>query len=140
MSPHAAARIDNIEIDPRELHLPNSTKHLVIELAGGLMVPLNHNTLNLDLLKTWKAPVILVSKNYLGSINHTLLSLAALQTQDIPVAGIIFNGEKNESSEDFILNYSRCACLGSVETLTELNPQTIKAAAEILKPSLLKLF
>src|SRR5258708_4117654 len=71
MSPHAAAEIDNIEIDLNKLNLPNTSKILLIELPGGLMVPLNKKQLNIDLIKKWNLPVILVSQNYLGSINHT---------------------------------------------------------------------
>jgi dethiobiotin synthetase len=136
MSPHAAAELDQVEIRSNDLSLPKTENTLIIELAGGLMVPLNPEELNLHLLKKWQAPVILVSKNYLGSINHTLLSLELLKTNHIPVLGIIFNGEQNKSTEEFILNYSKINCIGRIENFTTLDKTNIKQAADGLKNSL----
>jgi dethiobiotin synthetase len=133
MSPHAAAKLDLVEIRSNDLPLPKTGNILIIELAGGLMVPINSEELNIDLLKKWNAPVILVSKNYLGSINHTLLSLELLKNNHIPVLGIIFNGEGNISTEEFILHYSKANCIGRIEDLVELNKISIRLAAENLK-------
>ena len=116
MSPHAAAEADGIAIDPEKL-LQAYEKHkqqystMVIEGAGGLMVPLNDHYLIIDLIEAMKEPVILVSSNYLGSINHTLLSAEALQRRNIPIAGIIFNGEANAATETYILQYTKLKCL-----------------------------
>jgi len=133
MSPHAASKLDGIEIKSEHLTLPKTENILIVELAGGLMVPLNSEELNLDLLKTWKTPVVLVSKNYLGSINHTLLSLEALRANNIAVAGIIFNGEHNRETEELILNYTKVKFLGRVPELHELTKNQIKKIAENLK-------
>jgi dethiobiotin synthetase len=115
LSPHAAAAIDGIEISLTAFHLPKTANHLVVELAGGLLVPLNNRDLNIDLVKQLNLPVLLVSKHYLGSINHTLLSVEALQRRSIPILGIVFNGATNPATEDFILNYTGLKSLGQIE-------------------------
>src|ERR1700733_4624124 len=89
-SPHKSAAIDGITIKPENIVLPQTNNILVIEGAGGLMVPLNTDFLMLDLIRQLGAAAILVSQNYLGSINHTLLSAYALKKENIPVRGIIF--------------------------------------------------
>lgn len=94
MSPHAAADLEGIEIDLSQLSIPQTDGPLIIELAGGLMVPINHHSLNIDLLTQWQLPVVLVSKYYLGSINHTLLSWQLLKDRGVPFLGFVFNGEK----------------------------------------------
>lgn len=136
LSPHAAAHHDGIEIELNKLSLPVTTNTLIIELAGGLMVPLTNTMLNIDLLKKWDAPVILVSQNYLGSINHSLLSIEALKTRNIKLAGLIFNGEPNPSSEEYILQYAAANCIGKIKKQTIIDSNTIKKLAQQLKPSL----
>lgn len=115
MSPHGAAFIDGLRIEEEKLALPTTTNHLIIELAGGLMVPLRTDYLIIDWLETIKIPVILVSRFYLGSINHTMLSIDALKRRNIPIQGIIFNGEMVESSKEAILEYSNIAMLGHID-------------------------
>ena len=139
MSPHAAAKCDGINIALSALTLPETKNRLMIELAGGIMVPLNTTDLNLDLLKLWKLPVILVSQNYLGSINHSLLALEVLKFNKIELAGIIFNGDRNEETENFILNYSGANCLGNIPELSRIERQEIKRMADDLRPNLLSL-
>jgi dethiobiotin synthetase len=136
MSPHAAAALDQTEIRPEAFRVPETKNTLLIELAGGLMVPLNSEFLNLDLVKLWNYPVILVSGNYLGSINHTLLSLEILKQNQVPVAGIIFNGPENPASEEFILRYSGVKCLAHVREMQEVSRQEIKRLAGELPISL----
>ncbi len=136
LSPHAAAKLDDIEIDSMKLFAPATDNNLIIELAGGLMVPLTNTMLNIDLLKKWNAPVILVSQNYLGSINHSLLSIEALKTRNIKLAGIIFNGESNPSSENYILQYTGANCIGKIETQSVIDSNTVSKLAQQLKPSL----
>ena len=121
MSPHAAAEADNIQINIEKIILPKHTNSLIIEGAGGLMVPLTTKHLVIDLIKKLDAEVILVSKNYLGSINHTLLSAEMLKNRGIPVAGIIFNGKAVKSSEEYILNYTGLKCLLRVEEEKVIN-------------------
>ncbi|NDC43410.1 MAG: dethiobiotin synthase, partial [Chitinophagia bacterium] len=106
MSPHVAAEREGVTIDPNSIVVPETNRHLVIEGAGGLMVPLNNHYLVIDLIAQLKAPVILVSRNYLGSINHTLLSAMALHQRQIPVLGIVFNGDEMEGTEDIILQHT----------------------------------
>jgi dethiobiotin synthetase len=101
-SPHKSAAIDGIHIELNKIVLPKTENQLIIEGAGGLMVPLNDQDLIIDLIKKMDAEVILVSKNYLGSINHTLLSVELLKNRSIPIRKLIFCGESNPSSEDVI--------------------------------------
>ena len=101
-SPHYAAEIDGVNIQLSDFSLPTS-EDLIIEAAGGLMVPLNQaGDLYLDLLKQWKLPVVLVSKHYLGSINHTLLSLSALAAAEVSVMAVVFVGDENSATESII--------------------------------------
>lgn len=136
-SPHQAAAAENIVINPANFHLPETQNHLVIEGAGGLMVPLNQKFLIIDLIAQLKAEVILVSQNYLGSINHTLLSLLSLQQRQIPVKGIIFNGPSTPASEDFITTYSGIPKLGALLPETEINSTVVNHYAAQWKPFLL---
>lgn len=113
-SPHNAAAKENTEIDLNKIEIPFTKNKLIIEGAGGLMVPLNNDILVIDLIQKLDAEVILVSKNYLGSINHTLLSVEVLKQRNIPIKGIIFNGEKYKEGEDFILNYTGLKKIGHI--------------------------
>lgn len=124
-SPHKSAALDGVEIDPQQFVLPTTNNTLIIEGAGGLMVPLNNNFLLIDLIKLLNVEVVLVSQNYLGSINHTILSAQALKQYQIPVAGIIFNGDKDAYSEDFILQYTGLKYLGHIPTYTAINKANI---------------
>jgi dethiobiotin synthetase len=129
MSPHAAAAIDGVKIELSDFELPQTDNHLIVELAGGIMVPLNDQATNLDLIKKLNIPLILISKNYLGSINHTLLSVEILKLNNIPIKGIIFNGEPNKSSEDFILAYTKLVHLGRTHFEEIINKNVVKTYA-----------
>lgn len=133
MSPHAAAEADGIKIDIETLTLPITSNSLIIEGAGGLMVPLNDKSLVIDLIQKLKAEVILISKNYLGSINHTLLSVEALKKRNIPIAGIIFNGRSAKTSEEYILNYTGLKCLLSIEEEKKIDTEMILKYKSMLK-------
>jgi dethiobiotin synthetase len=100
------------------------------------MVPLNSKELNIDLIKKWNVPVILVSQNYLGSINHTLLSVSVLKSNGTELAGIIFNGEPNDSTEKFILEYTQATCIARINQETKINKQVVKRYAEELQEKL----
>ena len=128
LSPHLSARIDGVEIKTAELEIPKTDNRLVIEGAGGLMVPLNNKELILDLLKKLNVEVIVVTQNYLGSINHTLLTLEVLKTHQIPVKGLIFNGKPNAETEAYIMNYSTLPLLGKIPYLSVINKDTIREA------------
>lgn len=132
-SPHKAAALDGITIDENKITLPNTTNQLVIEGAGGLMVPLNDHFLMIDLIKQLKADVVLVSQNYLGSINHTLLSIEALKQRDIPVKGIIFNGEANSSTEEFITSYTGITMLGRLPNMKEIDRESVLDAGKLIQ-------
>ncbi|GAA4205714.1 dethiobiotin synthase [Pedobacter jeongneungensis] len=132
LSPHLSARIDEIEIDLQKINIPETDNNLIIEGAGGLMVPLNEKELIVDLIKKLNAEVILVSQNYLGSINHTLLSLNLLKQYQIPVKGIVFNGDENEETERYIQQYGKVKSLGHVPNLNLINKENIIAAGENL--------
>jgi dethiobiotin synthetase len=139
MSPHAAAAIDGVEIELSKFQLPQTDNHLIVELAGGIMVPLNDRETNIDLIKKLNIPVILISKNYLGSINHTLLSVKVLKMYNILVKGLIFNGEQNKSSEEFILNYTKLECLGRVNFEENIDKSVVKKWANIFATKALSL-
>lgn len=114
MSPHAAAEIDNVKIRVSEIEEPATKNHLVIEGAGGLLVPLNAVETIADLIQR-DHRVILVSRHYLGSINHTLLTIEALRARDLNCFGIIFSGEEHPSSEKIIAEMSGVEILGRID-------------------------
>lgn len=124
-SPHYSAALERVEIDADKIQLPKTKNKLIVEGAGGLFVPLNKDFLIIDLIQALKIPVILVSKNYLGSINHTLLSIFALQQKNIPIAGIVFNGDSNPATEEYILRYTGVKKLGHVEWEEEISKEWI---------------
>lgn len=126
LSPHASAALDGVQINLSDFTLPQTSNHLVVEGAGGLMVPLNEHDVLIDLIQQLQIPVILVSRNYLGSINHTLLSFEALKQRNIPIAGIVFNGEPNPASESFIENYTQLPVLFRVGNLDDITPESIR--------------
>ncbi len=113
-SPHKSAHLDGVTIDLDRIQLPETANQLVIEGAGGLFVPLNDRQLMIDLIRKFEADVVLVSRNYLGSINHTLLSIHALEQLHIPISGLIFNGDPDAYAEEYILNYSGIKLLGRI--------------------------
>lgn len=136
MSPHAAAPLDGVEIKTERLALPTTTNPLIIELAGGIMVPINEQQLNLDLLKLWQLPVILVSRYYLGNINHSLLSAAVLQQHGVPVKGWILNGEPVQASKEAIMNFSQLPVLAEIPETRNIDTQFIQSQAEQLREQL----
>ncbi|WP_018621955.1 dethiobiotin synthase [Spirosoma luteum] len=136
LSPHAAAAIDNVTIELDRIKAPKTDNALVVELAGGLMVPLNSHKLNIDLVKELGLPVVLVSQNYLGSINHTLLSVDVCRRRNISLAGILFNGPTVETTETFILNYTGLPCVGRIGQEQHITPEIIRRYADLLLPGL----
>jgi dethiobiotin synthetase len=137
LSPHAAAQLENFEIDLAKINLPITNKTLIIEGAGGLMVPLNNTDFVFDLITKFDAEVILVVKHYLGSINHTLLSIELLKSRNIAVKGIIINGEANAASEEIIFKNINWPLLGRVNQLHVLNKEEIKQQAKQFENKLL---
>jgi len=134
-SPHFAAEIDGISIDLKKIIEPKTTNQLVIEGAGGLLVPLNETDCIIDLIqKDYK--VIIVSRHYLGSINHTLLTIEALKNRKISVAGIIFSGNENKSTEAIILNKSGIKCIGRIEHEPYFDQNVIREYANLFLKNL----
>lgn len=132
LSPHLSAKMDGIEIELDKFQLPETNNTLIIEGAGGLMVPLNNKELIIDLIKYLSIPVIVVSQNYLGSINHTLLTINTLKQHNINIKGIIFNGETNTESESYIVRYTQVQSLGNIPLLSNLDKVSIKEARKNL--------
>lgn len=130
LSPHTAAELDGVSIEIGAFSLPETSNNLIVELAGGIMVPLNNEQTNLDLIEHLGLPVILVSKNYLGSINHTLLTYEILKSRNTTIAGIIFNGPTNPSGEAFILKHTGLPVLLRVKEESEINSHIINQYAE----------
>lgn len=133
VSPHMAARIDGLTISLNSLELPAIANDLIIEGAGGLMVPINDHELVLDLIKKLKAELILVCDLYLGSINHSLLTIDKLLREKIAVKGIIFNGEPNIDSESVILEYAGWPCLLRINKENKVNRKLVSHYANRLR-------
>jgi dethiobiotin synthetase len=136
-SPHIAATAEHKEIILNEIinHMPKTKTRLIIEGAGGLMVPLNKKEFVIQLIKKLKARVIIVSKNELGSINHSLLTAAALKKEKTDVAGWIFT-EEYLDYENEIAKWSGYPAIASVKHLAEISKESIKAEAEKMKRNL----
>ena len=137
-SPHFAAAIDGITIDLKQIKEPATTNHLVIEGAGGILVPLNNQDCIIDLIKK-DYKVLLVSRHYLGSINHTLLTFEALKNRNIPLAGIIFSGDENKASEEIILAKTKAKFIGRIEEEPYFNANVIQQYADDFRENLLNL-
>jgi dethiobiotin synthetase len=132
LSPHLSAKLDGIEIELKQLIPPTTQNTLIIEGAGGLMVPLNEEELILDLIKNLAVEVVVVSQNYLGSINHTLLSINTLKQHHVKIKGIVFSGEENLESQRYILKYSGLHLIGRIPFLNNLSKEEISLAGEKL--------
>ena len=129
LSPHHAARLANVKIELEQVKLPSVKRTLIIETAGGVLVPLTEKEVILDLFAKWDAHWVVVSKHYLGSINHTLLTIEALKHRGVSILGIVFNGE-NPDSEKAILEISKLPFLGRLLPEKEINQPIIKKYVE----------
>ncbi len=128
VSPHHAAALEGVEINPDKLNPPVMPRPLVIEGAGGLMVPLNRRRTYLDLFARWHLPVVLCARTRLGTINHTLLSLSALRDRGVPVLGVALIGDAAPETESIIAEMGRIRVLGRLPRLPRLNSLTVLAA------------
>jgi len=133
LSPHHAARLQGVDLDPEKVVMPFSSRPLIIESCGGVMVPFNDHMLTIDLFASWDCDWVVVSKNYLGSINHTLLTIEALKARGITPLGIIFNGEENLRSETFILNHTKLPMLARIREESDINSKVIWRYSESWK-------
>lgn len=127
-SPHAAAEKEGIEIEPAQLAPPQVPGTLIIEGAGGLMVPLSRKLLYIDIFQSWNIPLVLVVDTYLGSINHALLSLEAITKRGIPLHGIIFNDGGRPESEDVIAQFSGAKVLGRIPRIEKVDRESLRSA------------
>ncbi len=125
VSPHWAAERESSFIEPNNLHLPDLDKLIIIETAGGLMVPLNRNWLQIDQLKVWGAPIILVARTGLGTLNHTLLSLEALRNRNIHVLGIVLNGPQHNDNPKTLEQFGDTKILASLPIFDEVNAKVL---------------
>jgi dethiobiotin synthetase len=129
LSPHRAAELDGIEIDPGCLTLPDigANRRLIVEGAGGVLVPINRSLLQIELFARWRAPVVVVARTALGTINHTLLTLEALRHRDIEVLGVIFAGDSMPDPEATICAFGGVKRLGRMPLLTVLDAAHLRA-------------
>jgi dethiobiotin synthetase len=127
LSPHAAALMDGVRIDPDSFHMPeiSQSANLIIEGAGGVMVPLNEEYLMTDLMKKLAAPILLVTRSSLGTINHTLLTLEKLRRERLEVLGVIINGPRNRSNRDAIEHYGCVRVLAEIDPIPDINSQSL---------------
>ncbi|MCK1272922.1 ATP-dependent dethiobiotin synthetase BioD [Bradyrhizobium sp. 49] len=130
-SPHRSAEIDGVRIDAASLDVPDTVERpLVIEGAGGLMVPLGGDALYIDVFERWRLPVVLCATTALGTINHSLLSIEALRRRQIDILGIAFIGERNSATQSAIREIGRVRWLGRLPWLSPLTAGTLQSAFE----------
>ncbi|MFV9549691.1 dethiobiotin synthase [Algibacter sp. PT7-4] len=134
MSPHAAADIDGVKINLKTIKVPKTNNHLVIEGAGGLLVPLNDKNTILDLIKP-EYKVIVISRHYLGSINHTLLTVNTLKEKGFNVS-ILFSGNEHKTTEDIIKKMTQVPIIGRIEEEPYFDKNVVKEYAELFKNEL----
>jgi dethiobiotin synthetase len=135
LSPHRSAELDGVEIDIERLTLPQVDGPLIVEGAGGLLVPVTRKLLQIDLFRHWGAPVILCARTGLGTINHTLLSVEALRARNIPLHGLLFIGEDNPDNIRTIADLSGARVLGRLPWFDTIGADALKAAfAEHFRP------
>lgn len=127
-SPHRAAEIDGVAIDPDRLVPPVTSERLVVEGAGGVLVPVTRTLLYADLFARWGHPMVIVARTGLGTINHSLLTIEALRARAVPVLGIAFVGEANEDSEAIVAKLGKVRRLGRLPRLAPLTASGLNAA------------
>lgn len=134
MSPHAAAEIEGIRIDRFHINEPETKNHLVIEGAGGLLVPLNEEDTMFDIIMP-RYKVIVVSRHYLGSINHSLLTINWLKAKGYEVS-VLFNGNRNPHTEDIILHKTGVSLIGRINEEDHIDKETVSKYADQFRPIL----
>ena len=130
LSPHRAAELDGLEIAVKNLELPTdvpSGRWLIVEGAGGVLVPINRGMLQAELFARWHAPAVLCARTSLGTINHSLLSLEALRRYQVPVLGIVFVGDAMPDTERTIVEFGKVRALGRLPILPQLDTGALKA-------------
>ena len=129
LSPHVAAAKDGTYVDLERMNLPQICGgHLIVEGAGGIMVPLNEHHLMLDLMKKLAIPILLVAKSGLGTINHTLLSLDLLKNHLLPVLGVVMNGPSDSDNRKAIEHFGNISVFAEIEPMERIDGATLKDA------------
>ena len=128
MSPHAAADLEGVELSIDKIEFPKSDKTIVVEGAGGVMVPFSSNETYLDLMVKLNLPVVLVTRHYLGSINHTMLSWNVLKTAGLNVVALVISGTSHESTESYFATQMDVPFI-RINELNELSLESITAEA-----------
>jgi len=124
LSPHLSARLDGIHIEKEKLQLPKE-ENMIVETAGGVLTPINEDTLQIDLIKMWSLPVIIAARSSLGTINHSLLTIQALRNNGIEIAGVVMIGDINEENEKAVENYGSVHIIGRIPFVKELNRRSL---------------
>ncbi|TXR50486.1 dethiobiotin synthase [Phyllobacterium endophyticum] len=130
-SPHVAARIAGVQIRPEALSPPLSQCPLIIEGAGGVLVPLTESQVFADVFARWRIPVILCARTELGTINHTLLSIEALRRRSVPIFGVAFIGNEQTDTLEIIPKLGKVTCLGRLPRIDPLTPDTLREAFRV---------
>jgi dethiobiotin synthetase len=133
LSPHFAAKLDGVEIELDKIQLPKTANHLIIEGAGGLLVPVNDTQYVIDIAKQFGCEIVLVISSYLGCINHSLLSIDYLKRNHFKIKALVFNGEFESEVKQSIINYSSESQIIDIPTLNSLNKQHILEISNIIK-------
>jgi len=136
VSPHLAALLENKKIVMDGFDIPNNENDLIIEGAGGMLVPLTDSVYAIDLAGVFEAEVILVIRNYLGCINHSLLSIDYLVKNDFPVKGIILNGNFDKAVRASIINYSELPIIAEIPEINEITKETVAFQTQKINLSL----
>ena len=135
-SPHTAARAEQVTIALTDLYAPLTDRPLLIETAGGVCSPVNEQHVVADLLAHYRWPTVLVTQHYLGSISHTLSAIDALNARGVAILGLLINGDADDSSEQFITQYSGLPILAHIERMTELSESAMAQQAQRIAPQL----
>ena len=125
LSPHESAKRDGIEIELTNFLFPGKEEKIIVEGAGGILVPINEKHFIADIINLLKLPILLVARSGLGTINHTLLTVSELKKRNLPLQGIILNGERNQSNKEAIEKYSGVPVVSELEPLKTLDKKTL---------------
>lgn len=134
LSPHEAARLDGVEIELADFELPPSNRPLIVEGAGGALVPLNSQDKMIDLMKLFELPIIVVARSRLGTINHSLLTLEALRARGLAVAGVIVSGPLNEANNRAIEAFGNVHLLAILPQFLSLNTAALLNTKPLIDP------
>ena len=125
LSPHESAKRDGIKIELANFLLPRQETKVIIEGAGGILVPINEKHFIVDIIKKLKLPILLVARSGLGTINHTLLTVSELKKRNLPLLGIILNGKRNQSNKEAVEKYSGVSVVSELEPIKNLDRKTL---------------